>query len=66
MNWLKVNVCFLAIGLIAGGSLWLLAFTMKQFRLAPDDHPLILMSGAICCLFLTYYVGKWLHSRLSR
>lgn len=66
MNWLKANLFFLAIGLIAAGSLFLLGFTMKSLGLAPDDHPALLGFGAIGCLFVTYYAGKWMHSRLSR
>jgi hypothetical protein len=66
MNWLKVNAFLLALCLIAAGSLWILGFSMWSFDLAPDDHPALLTLGAICCLFLTYYVGKWMHVRLSR
>lgn len=66
MNWIKVNLFFLALGVIAAGSLFLLGFAMRSFGLAPDDHPFVLSAGAIGCLFLTYYAGKFLHSKLSR
>lgn len=56
----------IGIVLLSAGSLFALGFTMKYFGLAPDDHPAILIIGAIGCLLLTYYVGKWLHRWLSR
>jgi hypothetical protein len=66
MNWLKVNVFFIATGAIAAGSLWLLGFVMFFLDLRPDDHQALFGLGAIGCLLLTYYTSKWLHSRLSR
>lgn len=66
MSWIYVNLFLLAIGLIGAGSLWLLGYLMFTFGLKPDDHPMLLTLGAIGCLFLTYYAGKWMHARLSR
>lgn len=66
VNWVYFNLFILAIGLIAVGSLYLLGLLMLSFGLMPDDHPMLLTLGAIGCLFLTYYAGKWMHSRLSR
>lgn len=66
MQWLLANLFLLAIVLIGAGLFWLVGFTMWSFNLPPDDHPAILMIGAIASLFATYYVCKWLYHFIEK